>query len=118
MVGAVLVLLGGGWLFRGRYSLLAPVLLSAGLLLAAAGVLLPSALVLPRKGWMVLGEALSAVASRVVLLFVFALVVTPIGVLRRLLGADPLRRRGERNESAWHPYPRRHLDPRHYEKTF
>ncbi len=67
---------------------------------------------------MVLGEALSAVASRVVLLLVFALVVTPIGVLRRLLGADPLRRRAERSASAWHPYPRRHLDPRHYEKTF
>lgn len=117
-VGAVLALLGGWWLYRGKFPLLVPAFLASGLLLAAAGALLPRALVLPRRGWMALADALAAVASRVVLLVVFALVVTPIGLARRLLGADPLRRRAAPGPSAWHPYPRRHLDPRHYEKTF
>jgi len=117
-VGAVLALLGGWWLVRGRFPVLAPALFAAGLLLAAAGAVFPRALVLPRRGWMALAEALSAVTSQVVLLLVFALVVTPLGLLRRLLGADPLRRRASLAGSAWHPYPRRHLDPRHYEKTF
>ena len=107
-MGAVLALLGGWWLVRGRFPVLAPALFAAGLLLAAAGAVFPRALVLPRRGWMALAEALSAVTSQVVLLLVFALVVTPLG----------LRRRASLAGSAWHPYPRRHLDPRHYEKTF
>lgn len=41
--------------------------------------------------WFALGERLSALTSALLLVMVFLLVVTPIGIIRRLLGRDPLR---------------------------
>ena len=38
---------------------------------------------------------------RVLLTLVYYLVVTPYGVVTRLVGRDPLRRRGARAESYW-----------------
>jgi hypothetical protein len=46
--------------------------------------------------WFGLAHLLGAVASRVLMFIVFALVVTPIGVLRRALGKDSLRLRAFR----------------------
>jgi saxitoxin biosynthesis operon SxtJ-like protein len=46
--------------------------------------------------WFGLAHLLGAVASRVLMLVVFALVVTPIGLLRRALGKDSLRLRAFR----------------------
>lgn len=46
--------------------------------------------------WFGLAHALGAVASRVLMFLVFALVVTPIGLLRRALGKDSLRLRAFR----------------------
>jgi hypothetical protein len=51
--------------------------------------------------WFGLAHLLGAVASRVLMFIVFALVVTPIGLIRRVLGKDSLRLRAFRagNES-------------------
>jgi hypothetical protein len=46
--------------------------------------------------WFALAHVLGAVASRVLMCVVFALVVTPIGLLRRALGKDSLRLRAFR----------------------
>jgi hypothetical protein len=46
--------------------------------------------------WFGLAHVLGAVASRVLMFVVFALVVTPIGLLRRALGKDSLRLRAFR----------------------
>lgn len=43
--------------------------------------------------WFALSAILGAISSRVVLGLLFFAVVTPVGVIRRLLGYDPLRRR-------------------------
>jgi hypothetical protein len=48
---------------------------------------------------------------------VFFAVMTPIGVVMRRGGWDPLGRRGGR-PSSWVAYPRRQHDPRHFEKMF
>jgi hypothetical protein len=49
--------------------------------------------------WLALSHILGAVSSRVVLTVLFFTVVTPVGVLRRMLGADPMQagkwKRGE-----------------------
>src|SRR5262245_51956151 len=61
-----------------------------------AGCLLVPALVFPRslgwfhKGWMFVGHVLGWINTRIILGMVFYLVVTPIGVLRRWLGKDPM----------------------------
>jgi hypothetical protein len=51
--------------------------------------------------WFGLAHLLGAVASRLLMFIVFAVVVTPIGVMRRALGKDTLRLRAFRagNES-------------------
>jgi hypothetical protein len=46
--------------------------------------------------WFGLAHLLGAVASRVLMFVVFAVVVTPIGLLRRALGSDSLRLRAFR----------------------
>ena len=116
--GGALLALGGWWLFRGKFPLLAPLFLASGGLLVLLGAALPGALAVPRRLWMSLAEGLGFVTTCAVLLAVFALVVTPVGLLRRLTGADPLRRRTPAGGSAWHPCPARHLDSRHYERLF
>jgi saxitoxin biosynthesis operon SxtJ-like protein len=118
IVGGIFVLLSGWWLYRGKFADISHVLLPLGVLLVIVGVLLPKALVLPNRAWMLLAEALSFVTTRVILGIVFFLIITPIGVIKRLSGWDPLNRRGGSRTSYWKPYSERQRDPRHYEKMF
>ena len=118
VVGGVFVLLGVWWLYRGKFPIAAQVVLPLGALLILLGLLWPRALVLPNKAWMLLAEGLSFVTTRIILGVVFFLVITPIGVVKRLSGWDPLSRRGARGSSYWKPYSERQRDPRHYEKMF
>jgi Saxitoxin biosynthesis operon protein SxtJ len=118
IVGGVFVLLGGWWLYRGKFITAAYVTLPLGTLLILLGLLWPRALVLPNRAWMLLAEGLSFVTTRIILGLVFFLVITPIGVVKRLSGWDPLSRRGARSASYWKPYSERQRDPRHYEKMF
>jgi hypothetical protein len=118
VVGSVFVLLGGWWIYRGKFVSVAHVFLPLGALLVVFGLLWPRVLVLPNRAWMLLAEGLSFVTTRIILAAVFFLVVTPIGVLKRLSGWDPLNRRGARSESYWKPYSERQRDPRHYEKMY
>ncbi|MDQ1707139.1 MAG: hypothetical protein QOJ88_350 [Pyrinomonadaceae bacterium] len=118
IVGSILLLLGGWWLFRGKFAFGRQAALTTGALLIVLGLLWARALVLPNKAWMFLAEGLSFVTTRVILALVFFLVVTPIGVVKRLMGWDPLSRRGERRASYWQPYSERQRNPRHYEKMF
>jgi hypothetical protein len=57
-----------------------------GLVLNAAGMFAPPALRFVYAFWMMLALFLGWIMSRVLLTFVFFLVVTPIGVLQRLCG--------------------------------
>jgi len=118
IVGGVLVLLSGWWLYRGKFLSVAQIVLPLGGLLILLGLLWPKILVWPNKLWMLLAEGLSFVTTRIILGLVFFLVVTPIGVVKRLTGWDPLSRRSPRGETYWQPYPERQRDPRHYEKMF
>ncbi|SRR6266404_3748742 len=118
LVGAVFAAVGAWWLTRGKFQLVAPYFLTLGGLLLLIGLVYPRALVVPNRMWMKLAEALSFVMTRVILGLVFFLMVTPIGLLRRILGGDPLHRRARRAESYWKPYLSRQGDPQHYEKMF
>ena len=118
LVGGVFAALGGWWLFRGKFHTLAPFVLGLGTVLVVLGAIFPRALVVPNRLWMKLAEALSFVMTRVILGLVFFLVAMPIGLLRKLLGGDPLNRRGATTESYWRPYASRQNDRRHYEKMY
>lgn len=69
--------------------------------------------------WRKLGEALGAVASRIVLTLLFFLVVTPVGLLRRMAGADPMQLRQWRRGSASAMHRRDHrFCPEDLEKPY
>ena len=118
LVGGVLLALGGWWFARGRFPVVAPVLLCVGALLVLLGAIYPKSLILPNRLWMGMAEAMGYVMTRVILALVFFLIVTPIGLLRRLTGGDPLGRRAARTESYWKPYTERRSDVKHYEKMY
>ena len=116
LVGGVVAVLGAWWVYRGKFGAVGPVFLSVGAALIGLGALFPRALVWPNRAWMGLAGVLSYVMTRVVLALVFFLILTPIGVVKRLTGWDPLGRRKRRGESYWAPSPER--DARHFEKMF
>jgi hypothetical protein len=116
IVGAVFALAGAWWFYRGKFATAAYVFTVVGAALIILGAGLPRLLVTLRKYWMKLAEGMSYVSSRIILAIIFFLVLTPIGLIKRALGWDPLQRRSGTRDSFWHPYPERH--PRHYEKMF
>jgi len=116
IVGGVFVLLGLWWLFRGKFTTAAYVLSAAGSVLVLCGLVLPRLLTVPRKFWMKLAEGMAFVSSRIILGVVFFLVLTPIGLVKRAMGWDPLQRRSGSRHTFWQKYPER--SPRHYEKMF
>ena len=118
LVGGVFVFLAAWWTFRGRFPSAVPVVGGVGALMVVLGLVYPRALYWPNRGWMAMAEALSFISTRIVLAIVFFIAVTPIGLVKRLTGWDPLRRRGAPDPSYWRPYPERQRDTRHYEKMY
>ena len=117
LVGTVFALLGAWWLFRGKFEILASVFLPLGTVLVLLALAFPRALVLPRRWWMGLAVAISFVTTPIILAIVFFLIVSPIGLIKRLTGWDPLRRRAAPAPSYWRDYAARR-DPRHYERMY
>lgn len=73
-------------IYFGNYFRLTPV----AILLLFLSMVWPNAFVPLSKWWFKLSFGISAVMSRVILTFLFFGIVTPIGYLRRLIGADPM----------------------------
>jgi len=118
IVGGVFLLLSAWWFYRGKFPTRSHITLPVGALLVFLGLVLPQALVWPNKAWMALAEVLSFVSTRIILAFVFFGVLTPIGLIKRMFGWDPLHRRAGSSDSYWKPYSERQRDARHYEKMF
>ncbi len=118
IVGGIFSLLSLWWIYRGRFPSVTPILLGLGAALVVLGIVFPRALVYPNRAWMLLAEVLGFVSTRIILGMVFFLIVTPIGVVKRLFGWDPLARRAKSSRSYWRPYSGRQRDSRHYEKMY
>ena len=89
MFGVVFALLA--WWLRGTPWVLAVTSgLSVGMLTAA--IMRPSVLAGPARAWMKLGDVLHRVVSPLVLGTLYGLLIVPVGLLRRWLGGDPLKR--------------------------
>jgi hypothetical protein len=67
-------------------------LIIAGLLIVPA-LVYPKVLFWPHKGWAFVGHILGSINTRIILGLVFYVVVTPIGIIRRMLGKDPMGQR-------------------------
>jgi hypothetical protein len=118
LVGGILVLLSAWWFYRGKFPAVSHLTLPVGAVLVLLGLIFPQALVFPNKAWMAFAEVLSFVTTRIILAFVFFAIVTPIGVVKRWFGWDPLHRRAGASDSYWKDYSERQRDARHYEKMY
>ena len=69
--------------------------------LGAWGLIHPNSLGPIYKGWMRFGLLLSKITTPIILGIVFFVVVMPMGLVMRLFGKDPMRRKLESNESTY-----------------
>jgi hypothetical protein len=84
------------WVFDAEWPVWPWVL---GGILVFAGLVIPAALRSVYRGWMRLGMILNKVTTPIIMGLVFFLMITPIGLIRRLLASDPLSRELRAGES-------------------
>jgi hypothetical protein len=116
MVGAALLLLGTLLLLGDRRA--GGPILSIGVLLLLVAALAPLVLRYVYRPWMTLAFAMSWLATRIILTFIFFLIVTPIGVLQRLCRKRPLEFRFKGGETSYWETRTTHPVPADYEKQF
>lgn len=81
---------------------------------AAVGALAwlrPAWLLLPYNGWMLLALSMGWMVSRLLLTLIYFLVVTPIGLIMRAMGNDPLDIKLGNRDSYWHELPEKDYNP-------
>lgn len=93
MASAFGIVAGITW-WGGRAA--APWLVTVAILFLATGLARPRWLAPLERAWMRLALALGFVTNRVILTITFALMITPVGVIRRLLRRDSLGLRFDR----------------------
>ena len=116
------LIFAGFFAIVGFYPLLrhtGPRLWAVGLAVAFAllGFLSPDLLRRPYAVWMAFGEALGWVTSTVILTLAYFGLFTPSGILMRLLGKDPMKRRFEPGLETYR-IPRQVRPPSHMEHQF
>ena len=72
-----------------------------GLAFLLCGLTLPKLLVYPYKGWMALSAMLGFLMSHLILLLMYYLVITPIGISMRILGKNFLLERIDRDVNTY-----------------
>ena len=86
--GAFVVLAAIGW-WRGQAGL-STGLAAVGLALLAGGLAIPTYLGPVERAWMKLAHAISKVTTPIVMGIMYLFVITPIGILRRTFGGNPI----------------------------
>jgi hypothetical protein len=100
LVAVILAAIGGWQVYRERPNA-AMVLGGIALVLLLCAAIAPAARFF-HKWWMTLAGVLGYVNSRIILSALFFLIMTPIGVVLRLTGHDPLSRRQKKSATYWH----------------
>ncbi len=119
-----------GWVFGGALTALSglawykdspafPYLLGVGALIATTGTLAPIALRYLYFVWMTIGLTLGTIMTAIILSVVFVVAITPIGLVMKLLGKDPMQRRIDPEAPTyWIPKPTAGPDKKHYLRYF
>lgn len=115
-VGTVLIGIAAFLLWRGRVTA-AEIAGAVGAVLLVLGLTAPAVLKYPSAAWWKLAMVLGYVNARVILTVAFALVLTPMGLLWRLIGRDPLSRRRQ-NWPGWSTYPARYRNRDHFTRMY
>jgi hypothetical protein len=96
-VGAALLAVAVISAMRNRSFAFVGTLGGVGALLFLAGLVIPGRLGLFYRGWMGIAALLSRVTTPVVIAVMYYLVITPLGLLRRTFGGNPLVARASAN---------------------
>lgn len=116
-LGVGLGLLGGLFFLRQKDYYSYFLVFSAAFLFL--GLVLPALLKPIQKAWMALAILIGWLITRIILILLFYLVVTPIGLLARIFGKRFLDIRFDRNvDTYWIPKVSTKLDKRSYEDQF
>jgi hypothetical protein len=115
-VGTVLLGIAAILLWRGRLRS-GEILGVTGALLVVCGYLAPAALEWPSAAWWRLAAILGYVNARIILTVAFVLILTPIGLIWRAIGRDPLART-RRRWPGWMPHPERYRSAEHYKRMY
>lgn len=95
LVGGVLIVIAAALLFSRDWnaSWAIYILSAVGAALVSLGFVAPTVLKPVYVVWMTLAVVLGFIMTRIILTIVFFLVVTPIGLVLRMMGRDPLNRK-------------------------
>lgn len=118
-IAAALGVLGALVFFLGGHSERAYWLWGIGTVLLTLGVVTPVALKHIHTLWMGLAFFLGWFVSRLILSVLYYLVITPIGLIMRISGKDPLDQKiDEAASSYWIKRETQEINPEKYEKLF
>jgi hypothetical protein len=115
-VGGVLLLIAAVLFWRGRMPG-AEALGAVGALLVFFGQFAPAALKWPSAIWWRFAAILGFVNARIILTVAFVLILTPMGLIWRLIGRDPLARRRDQ-WPGWVAHPERYRRVDHYTRMY
>jgi hypothetical protein len=115
-VGSMLIVLALILLWRRRITR-AEVLGGVGLVLLVLGLIAPALLKYPSKYWWKFSLAFGRVMARFWLSLLFLLVLTPVSLIWRVMGRDPLARSRD-NWPGWSSYPDRYRNRKHYDQMY
>jgi len=115
-VGGVLLLIAAVLFWRGRMPG-AEALGAVGALLVFFGQFAPAALKWPSAIWWQFAAILGFVNARIILTVAFVLILTPMGLIWRLIGRDPLARRRDQ-WPGWVAHPERYRRLDHYTRMY
>ncbi len=115
-VGIVLLLIAAFLVWRERLAV-AQVVGGIGAVLLVLGLVQPRLLQWPSAVWWRFAMILGYVNARIILTVIFSIVFSPLGLLWRVVGNDPLARK-RRNWPGWSPYPARYRKSDHFTRMY
>jgi hypothetical protein len=115
-VGGFLLLLSVVLWWRGRL-VNAEIIAAIGAVLVVLGLTAPRLLKYPSAVWWKFAMVLGYVNARVILSIAFFAVLTPLALIWRLIGKDPLGIKVS-NWPGWSAYPARYRDKDHFTRMY
>jgi len=115
-VGGFLLLLSAVLWWRGRLTS-TEIMAGIGAVLVVLGFTAPKLLKWPSVVWWKFASILGYVNARIILTIAFLIVLTPLALVWRLLGRDPLAIQ-KRHWPGWSPYPARYRDKDHFTRMY
>ena len=115
-VGGVLLLVAAFLWWRARITN-AQILAGIGAVLMLLGQTAPTLLKYPSAVWWKFAMILGYVNARIILTIAFLFVLTPISLVWRLIGRDPLAIK-KQHWPGWSPYPARYRDKDHFTRMY